>query len=335
MYLRNMDILSQLSGTWSILKIAGYYLLLYWWVYLPFVLVFGTLELYKTYTRTKYFLTLKWVLLEIKPPPDVQKSPKIAESIFAGLHGTYGSGTGGKEMFFEGKVPDWFSFEIIGDNGDMKFYIRAPEKYRNLIEVAIFSQYPDAEISLASDYIDQLPVRLPNDEYDLFGTDLIFSKEDAYPIKTYPSFEEESGKDEFVRSDPLAPLAEIMSALGPGEHIWLQLLIRPTGGDWVKEAQKVIDKMLGKEPPAPGRGGLGRAVDFIDSLVTTPGEAVPEKKEKADANPAKLTPGQKFVLEQIENKTSKLAFKAGYRFLYVARKDAFNASRTPTVIGMF
>jgi len=41
------------------------------------------------------------------------------------------------------------------------------------------------------------------------------------------------------------------------------------------------------------------------------------------------------VLEQVENKVAKLAFKAGYRFLYVARKEIFNRARVSAVIGMF
>ncbi len=308
----------------------------YWWIYVPVILAFGVFEAWRNYTRTKYIGSLKWALLEIIPPPDVQKSPKIAENIFSGLHGIYVKSVKFKKQFFEGKVPDWFSFEIVSNGGDMHFYIRTLESNRNLVENQIFSQYPDAEIRMADDYITLLPDSLPDDDYDLFGAELIFTKEDAYPIKTYPFFEEESGKDEFKRTDPLAPLAEIMTSIGPGEHLWLQLLARPTGSAWTEKAQPVIDKIIGKKPKPPEPDIFSKAITGGIEALMPSGEKKEEKKENKDEfNLQKLTPGQKFILEQIEAKIAKLAFKSGYRFLYIAKKDVFSLGRVSTVIGMF
>ena len=238
-----------------------------------------------------------------------------------------------KEKFFEGKIQPWFSFEIVGNGGEIGFYARVPEGLRNLVEAQIFAQYPDAEIKIADDYVSALPEYLPDDTYDLWGTELVFTKPDAYPIKTYPFFEEESGKDEFKRTDPLAPLAEIMSSLEPGEHIWVQLLIRGTSDAWAKEAKAEVDKLIGKEPKIR-RDALGKAVDFIDQLL--PGGApVVEEKKKDDFSIMKLTGGQKFVLDQVEHKIAQLGFKSGYRFIYLARKDRFHMSHVPAVVGFF
>ena len=315
-------------------KTALSFLWRYWWTYLPFVLGVTAIQLWQTYTRTRYIKSINWVLLEVKPPPEVPQGPKIAESIFAGLHGIYGVPVKWKKKFFEGKVPDWFSFEIVSNAGDMKFYIRCPEGLRNLVEAQIFGQYPNAEITVAEDYVGLLPGQLPDDEYDLFGAELIFTKDNAYPIKTYPFFEEAGGKDEYRYIDPLASLAEVMTGIGPGEHLWLQLLVRPTGGDWVKEAQKIVDKLVGKEPKAE-RDWMQKTFDAIDSLI--PSGAAAEKKEekKEEFNVQRLTPGQRFALEQVENKMAKLGFKAGHRFLYIGKKDVFNRARVSAVTGMF
>ncbi len=303
---------------------------------MPILLFLTALESWLAYVKQKYLLSIKWVLLEVKPPPDVEKSPKMAENIFSGLHGVYvkpATWKTWKKRFFEGRVQNWFSFEIVGNGGEINFYIRTPEDLRNLVEAQVFAQYPDAEIKVADDYVSSLPRYLPTEEYDLFGAELIFTKEDAYPIKTYPFFEEESGKGEFKRTDPLSPLAEILSSIEPGEHLWLQLLIRPTGDTWAKEAKPVLDKLVGKEPKME-RGALGAAVDLLDNLLPGGAEAG-EKKEEKEFSQMRLTPGQKFVLEQVENKIAKLAFKAGYRFLYIARKELFRRHRVSTVIGMF
>lgn len=314
------------------LKTAFSILVDYWWIYAPVLLLIAAINSWQIYVRRKYLMSLNWVLLEIKPPPDVQKSPKIAENIFSGIHGNYQPVTW-KQQFFKGEVPNWFSFEIVGSGGDIHFYIRTPENLRNLVEAQIFAQYPDAEITQADDYIHELPPFLPNDEYDLFGTELVFTKEDAYPIKTYPDFEEPSGKDEFRRTDPLAPLAETMSSLQPGEHIWLQILIRPTGGDWVKAAAPIVEKTMGKKPK-PANSLAAKAIFGVDKMIFGP-VARSEAEKKEEVSIQKLSPGVKYVLEKIENKISKLGFKAGIRFAYIARKELFHSFHISAIFGTF
>lgn len=292
-----------------------------------------TLELWHSYKKEQYLLSLKWVLLEVKPPPDVQKSPKIAENIFSALHAVYIKPVSWKERFFEGEVQPWFSFEIVGNGGEIGFYIRTLEGLRNLVEAQIFAQYSDAEIKIADDYVNLLPEYLPDDDYDMWGTELVFTKPNAFPIKTYPFFEEESGKDEFKRTDPLASLAETMSSLESGEHLWVQLLIRGTNDAWVKEAKADVDKLIGKEPKVQ-RDFIGKTIDLIDQWLPGSTPAVEEKK-KEEFSLMKLTTGQKFVLEQVEHKIAQLGFKSGYRFLYISRKDRFKGSRITSVVGYF
>ncbi len=315
------------------LKTAFSLVLHFWWIFTPFLLFFGTLDGWLFYIRKKYILSIKWVLLEIKPPPDVQKSPKIAENIFSGLHGAYSGPMDWKDKFFGGKVQPWFSFEITSNGGEIGFFVRIPDNFRNFVESIIFAQYPDAEIKVAEDYVNQLPKYLPNDDYDLFGTDLIFTKPNAFPIKTHPFFEEESGKDEFRRTDPLAPLAEIMSALESGEHIWVQLILRATGGSWAKESKAEVDKLIGKEPKVE-KDVLGKVVGFIDQLLPG-GMPAAEEKKRDDFSIMKLTGGQKFVLDQVEHKIAQLGFKSTYRFLYIARKDRFHGTHISAISGFF
>jgi hypothetical protein len=321
------------------LRLAGQY----WWIWLPVILGLIAYREWFEYQQAKFLTGLKWTVLEVIPPPDVPfSSPKAADNIFAGLHATYGGGTGWKGQFFQGRLPAWFSFEIVSNGGETHFYIRCTQDQRNLIEGLIFSQYPEAEIRIVPDYIDLLPAQLDLKEYDMSGADLEFTKAQPYPIKTYPEFEEAGGKDEYSRLDPIAPLVEIMSALVPGEHLWLQFNIRATGGDWVKEGQKVVDKLGGKpEKPA--------ATPLLVHLLTLPftllemlfielglsAAVEPKKEEKVEFNLSKLTPAQKNVLEAVEKKLAKLAFKTGIRLVYTAPKNVFNGSRIASVTGMF
>ena len=77
---------------------------------LLFILSFSAL---KIYTSLKYRLSLKWVLLEIRPPREVRKSPKAMEQVFAGLHGVYVLPVKWRDRLFKGKVADWYSFEMV------------------------------------------------------------------------------------------------------------------------------------------------------------------------------------------------------------------------------
>ena len=38
----------------------------------------------------------------------------------------------------------------------------------------------------------------------------------------------------------------VISSLGKGEHIWIQYLIKPTGDEWQKKGQYLIDRLIGK-----------------------------------------------------------------------------------------
>ncbi len=334
-----------MTDTSTILSALGQGLSLafsYWWAWLPLVLAEVAYKMWLDYQKEKYLMGMKWILLEIIPPPEIlYSSPKAAESFFSWLHASYGGGIKWKDQMFGGKVPDWFSLEIISNGGETHFFIRCTEGQRNGVEAALFSQYPQAEIRVAEDYIGLLPAEFDSTQYDIAGNDFVCSQPPAYPIKSWQAFEEAGGKDEYARLDPLAPLLEIMSALLPGEHLWLQYIIRPTGGDWVKEGQKVVDKMAGREakPEAPSMAFriLTAPVALLEGLLTLFGLYTPPEEKKKEEKPfslQSLTPADKLVLEQVQLKLSKLAFKATIRSVYIARKDAFNGARSSSVSGM-
>lgn len=317
----------------------------YWWTWLPIILGMAAYKVWFEYQLTKFITGLKWVMLEVIPPPEMlYSSPKAAESIFAGLHATYAGapGTSWKSQMFQGKVPVWFSFEVVSNGGETHFFIRCQEDQRNVVEALIFSQYPEAEIRVVDDYISVLPPKLSLETYDVAGAELEFTKDSsAYPIKSYMEFEEAGGKDEYARLDPIAPLLEIMSALHAGEHLWLQYVFRATGTDWVKEGQKVVDKLAGREAKDSDSfigillsipAGLLSVIFQVFGLYTPEEE---KKKEEKQFNLQSLTPADKLVLEQVQFKLAKLAFKTGIRLVYVAPKDVFDGSRIASVTAMF
>lgn len=316
----------------------------YWWFIPPVALFFIFRGLQLDYVRTKYINSLKWILLEIKIPKEVVKTPKAMEQIFAGLHGTEGS-PNFIEKWFKGEVPDWFSLEIIGKGGDVHFLIRTLEDYRNLVEAQVYAQYPDAEIAEVEDYTNALPKNIPSDDYDIWGTELLLIKEDAYPIRTYPYFFEEAKEEE--RIDPLASLSEILSSLSPDEHIWIQILISATDDKWKEDGEKLVEKLIGKKVKVGKKGMiLEEAHGWVDAtreslndLFFGPSKAK-ETSRKHEERPIEnlmmyLTPGQREVVSEIEKNIAKLGFNTLIRFIYWAKADVFSGANKAAVIGAF
>jgi hypothetical protein len=302
----------------------------YWWLYLPVFLFFIWFVSFENLNRLRYLTSLEWVILEIKIPRDINKSPKAMEQIFAALYGIYFGPVKWKEKFFKGKVPDWFVFEIAGTGGEIHFYVRTPKKFRNLVESQIYAQYPDAELIEVEDYLSGLPLSLPNNEYDLWGGELVLSKEDAYPIRTYLDFEEKSsGPNVAKRIDPIASFAETIASLEYREYIIIQLLIRPAGDDWIKKGQAVIDKLLGKKQK-PKEDWLQKIILGIDAVFGggTPPVAEQSKEER-------LTPGKQDIIEAIERSFTKLGFESGIRMVYIYPKDMFHLTHLAALNGAF
>ncbi|MBI2627205.1 MAG: hypothetical protein HYW77_03095 [Parcubacteria group bacterium] len=306
----------------------------FWWTWLPVVLVLGTRLAYGTYLKEKYEAALEWVTLEIRIPPEIRKSPKASEQMFSGFHGLW-LPEAWKDKWVRGKFhQDYLALETVAKGGGINFYIRTPSRYRNIVESHVYAQYSDAEISEVTDFINDLPKDLPNEEYDLWGGELVLTKEDAYPIRTHPEFEESGGIGEEKRIDPLAALAEALGSLKPGENVWLQYLIRPTTDDkWIKEGKTIVDKIMGRTKPLE-RDAFGKTVDFIDSLI--PGNMVDAPKEKAELKSMlHLSHGEQEIIKAIDRNTAKIGFDSGIRLVYIARRDVFNLGFLGALIGAF
>jgi hypothetical protein len=329
---------------WEIISAIGKILLeilkLTWWIILPALLFSVFSDFWNAGIRGMYIKKMKWIFLEIKIPGNVLKTPKAMENIFTALHSIYNSDPGWEDVHFNGKVLSWYSFEMVGYAGGVSFYVRAPESTRNLIESAVYSEYPDAEIVLADDYVNFMPSVLPNDIYDIWGSDYILANKNPYPIQTYPYFE---ANIEEQRLDPISAITEVMSKLKEGEAIWLQYLMRPVGDKWKKEGEEIRDKMYSrKKPDAPPSFLMGIIYGFFEFLLNLikgimepPTWADGKKPSDDKGKVVTLSPGERNVLEAIENKISKFGFETAIRFIYIDKKDEFTQLNVAAVSGAF
>jgi len=314
-----------------------------WWLWLPVFLTVLFIELWTKYLQTKAIKKIKWLLLEVKISRNIEKTPKAMEQVFSGLHGILTS-VKFLDKYWKGKVQEWFSFEIAGIDGNVYFFIRTPEQFRNLVEAQIHSQYPDAEILEVLDYAAPLAKKIPGKTYDINGVEFILEKADYYPIRTYLSFEERVAER---RLDPMASFLEILSKLSPNENIFIQYLIKPTGEkdkDWKDckdEGIEAVNKLVGKKTEAKKNWfenifeGAGEFIDNLLKAIAIYPEWGSAKKEEIRTASQNLSPGGRLVAEAIENKISKLAFRVCIRFAYIAGRDIFNKANMAAVSGAF
>jgi hypothetical protein len=259
------------------------------------------------------------------------------EHVFAGFHAIHDVITW-REKWIEGQFQLRFALEIVSTGGEIHFYIRVPARFRDIIESNIYSQYPEAEISEVQDYTLGIPPDIPNKDWELWGTDIINTQPDPYPIKTYAMFESEVQPMEEKRIDPLAGLLEGMSLLKPGEHLWVQIVVKPIRDedkDWVGEGHKIRDK-LARRPEKPKKKPMIQEAVELWLPGWTPEGAAPAEKEKEVIPPEmKLTPGERDILAGIEEKITKWGFDCNIRYLYLAKRDVYFGPRARIPYGFF
>jgi hypothetical protein len=306
-----------------------------WFIILPPLLYFLFKILWLYHIQLSYLFSLDWVLLEIIPPKDIEKSPKLMEAFFAGLQGAEKSFSV-EEEYMQGVFADQFSLELISNGGEVHFLIRCQKKQRHMVEAHLYAQYPDIIVREFPEYVFDVPKVIPNSQWDVWGTDFEFTKANPYPIRTYPQFEESiTGK----MIDPLAGLVEVMGKLAPGQWIWHQMIIAPCSPSWGgKEGKKVIDKLAGRE--AAVEGVLSRVLKdimdvFSNLLAAMRGPVEFAKTEKKEQQPLefRLTPGERDTLKAVESNLGKLFYKTKMRFVLVGRKESFDKNFSGAFIG--
>jgi len=302
---------------WVMFKAGG-------WVIFLLFFNYACILIYLAFIRSQYRRKREYIVLAIDVPRDNEQTPRAVENIFhhlAGAHQTFDFIT----KWWHGEIHDSFSFEIISLEGYIQFLVHCVDKYRDLIEAAIYAQYPDAEIIEVEDYTKDWNLRVPHEDYDIFGTEIKLPKKQYYPIKTHPAFEDPITQEV---KDPMAGTLESLSRLGPGEQIWLQLVCTPADNDWGNGAKPLIAKLIGAKPKEKMTifDLIFEIPKFLINFFSTAANPA-QNFVKKDEEPNKylyLTVGEKDIVTAIEKKIGKLGFHVKFRYVYIAKKEVFD-----------
>jgi hypothetical protein len=262
------------------------------------------------YSRTKP------VLLEVKMPTEITKSPRAMEQVFTSVWTRSGTTTFIDRNWHGGCTP-YTSFEICSFGGEIHFFIWARRTYKNVIEAAMYSQYPEVEIVEVEDYASRF--EYDTNKHSCFVTDYVYANDhqkggpaDVYPIKTYVDFELDKDPKEEHMVDPYGSVLEVLSALNKDEQAWIQIVIRGYfKKDWLKAVHKEVEQIR------------------YDASKTEEVDEQGHKKERIGF--PRPTEVQKEQMQAMERQLAKLTFEVGMRGIYIAPRGKMRSGEFTAV----
>ena len=287
-------------------------------IWLPLLLIYMAWELWVQYVRALFFHTTEYVVLEVKLPRDITKSPQAMETAIATAFYQTGNESTFIDRYWHGKSRAIASLELASFGGEVHFFIWARSAMRNIIESQLYAQYPGIEIYEVPDYTQGM--MYDKSKVSMWGTDYKFTKSDALPIKTYIDYGLDKDPKEEMEVNPVGSVLEFMGSLKPGENVWFQLIIR---------AHK-------KEK----RGGpLSKKTDVQNDVEDVVKEMIKKSKLKNEDEDSgrglvKLSPGETDIIKAMERNANKLLFDVGVRAIYIAKNENFTGTNIPGVIGL-
>src|SRR3989344_5934238 len=208
---------------WSGFLLGFKYLYAVMPIWLPAIFLVLVFKAWVDYKRAQFWQKQDSILLEIRLPKEITKSPVAMEMVYNAFFHTVGESTF-IDRIFRGKTRNWFSLELVSLGGVVHFYIWTRVNSRNLIESQIYSQYPGIEIHEATDYTK--PYYYNPKVNNVWGCEWKLTSPDAMPIKTYIDYGMEKDPKEEFKIDPMTPFIEFLGSLTSGHTVWMQVIIR-------------------------------------------------------------------------------------------------------------
>ncbi len=287
-------------------------------VWISLALIYIWFSLWLWYKRREWINDQGSVLLEIKIPREMFKSPLAMEIFLNTLHI---AGVGSLlDVYIKGRVRPWFSLELVSKGGEVHFYIWCLKASKGRVESQLYAQFPNAEVHEVPDYT--LGVHRDPEKISIgWIGQYTLTKADAYPIKTYIDYGLDKNDKEEYKNDPIVPVLEFLGSLKAGENAWFQILIQAH----IKEGLK-----YGRVFTKPDwKTGIETEIKKIVK------KAIMKTEEQKHPTMLSLSKGQTEMIAAIERAAAKPAFDTMIRATYFAEKEAFNATNIGGLIGSF
>jgi hypothetical protein len=235
--------------------------------------------------RKREEISIDSVLLQVAVPRNNEFKIDVMDQLFSSLYSMKKSGW--QQKF---NIQPIISFEIVAKQEDIRFYVWAPKKLKDLVEKQIHGSYPDAEV-------------IEVDEYNIFTKDgrvayksFQLGKSNFYPLKTF--------KD--LATDPMTGITASLAKMGPGEAAAIQVLISPAESDWQKEGSHFISETKKQEsdPEKAKFATSAKTLEAIENKISKPGF-------ETSIRIVAISPDEAMAKSHIANLSSSFAQYAG------------------------
>lgn len=290
-----------------------------WPVWLPVITFNIAFRVWRDYIQRDWLNKQGSIFLEIKLPKDVPKSPAAMEFVLQGIWENANISTPA-DAFWEGKMREWFSLEIVSINGEVRFFVWAFPRWKKIIEARVYAQYPGAEVVEVKDYA--LDLHYDPEKTFVFGVNTALVKPDPYPIKTYIEYELDKKKSDEQEEviDPITPMIEYLGTFQPHEVACYQIIIRAHADE------SYLYGHLAKK-----KDWQGDIKDEIKKMIEE--EAFIKPEEGKPASMLNLSKAQTETVAAIQRNAGKLAFDTMIRLFYMAPEDNYDKNRGVGMIG--
>lgn len=298
-------------------------------LWLPLLIVGGAWAVWVVWRRGEFTASQKTILLEIKLPRNVVKTPLAMEAFLSALN-ISGGESNWYLKWIKGSVRPWWSLEMASFGGQVHFYIWTRTLWRPMVESQLYAQYPGVQLVEAPDYTRFISAS-SEDGWGVWGCDFKHTEPDPIPIKTYIEYGLDKVQKEPEQVDPLANLIEFMSSIGKDEDLWLQFVFRYHKGEKYHKMVKVPGKSARRYT------WKDKAKELIDDIRKSTRDPyvdpVTGEERPGFPNPTK---GQIEKIGAIERNISKLAFDVGVRGIYLVKPGKkFNVVFVLNMISLF
>jgi hypothetical protein len=188
------------------------------------------------------------------------------------------------------------AFEIVAHNGFINLYASVPVALIEVVEQAITSAYPTAQLEQVQEHNIFNEVGKTN---GTVGGELTLKEDSAYPIATY--------KD--LKRDTMQSLLNALSTLDKEDGAGVQILLRPADSVWRKNALAKADK---KRKGTDKKGGITKSGWFRDLFLAL---VKPPEEKEGKSEDRQISGTDAALIEAIESKANHETYEVLIRVI--------------------
>lgn len=204
--------------------------------------------------------------------------------------------------------------EVVAKKGLVRFYAAVPVAMSEVVQQAVVSAYPSAQVEEVAEHNIFSPVgRISG----TIGGELELKQHFAEPIATFQE----------TKRDALQSMLNAFANLSAEDGAAIQVLLRPAHKNWTKQALTIASDKRDQKKKSGGAAAAGSMLKDLGTALWKPPEGSVDKSKPPEP-PKPLSALEQAHIESIEDKTRHPAFETLIRVI----ASSNTASRSQAIL---